>query len=162
MKRKNILFYLALFSAFLLSSCDVEGPFDAKLDAPFVYIVDANGLGKSEVWALAEGLTTDYYIKLSSGTRDEELTVRFEIVPGNGLREGVDYTILSPSSDQVVFTPGLYDRSVRIRWIPHAIDPSKDNTLTISLTEVSDQKVFVGFPGPTQKNANYVITKVEQ
>lgn len=161
MKSKITSLSVTLLGVLLFSSCKVDMPFYTTPENSFVYITDGNNLSKSEVWALAEGLTTDYYIKLSSGTRQSNLTVNFEIVPGDGLREGVDYSVVSPSGSSVVFTTGLYDRVIRIKWLSNSIDPSKDNTLTLRLTERSDNSVGLGLPGPAGNNVQYVITKIE-
>jgi hypothetical protein len=47
---------------------------------------------------------------------------------------------------------------VRIRWMPHRVDPSKDNTLTIRLTGNS-RSFTLGYPGPEHLQRQLVIEK---
>ena len=47
---------------------------------------------------------------------------------------------------------------IRIRWMEHTVDPTKDNTLTIRLVSNS-QNFTMGYPGPDESQRQLVITK---
>ena len=82
--------------------------------------------------------------------------VNFVVTCGNGLAEGVDYK-LATAGGKITFMPGIYEQVIKIDWLPHEIDESKDNTVTISL--VSADGVTLGYPGPDKLMTDLVIRK---
>src|SRR5690606_22197588 len=100
-----------------------------------------------------------YQVYLSSAPQTQAVDVEFRLVPGNGLREGVDYEVLTPGRI-LSFLPGIYDMPIRIRWLPSpAFDETKDNTLTIELVG-NNRGITMGLPGPDQRQRTFVITKI--
>ena len=85
------------------------------------------------------------------------LVVNYEIVVGDGLQEGVDYELVT-TGNQLTFEPGIYDMPIRIKWLAHPVDETKDNTLTIRLTGNS-QSLHLGVPGPDGLQKQLVIEK---
>ena len=107
----------------------------------------------------AQGTVTGTYkVHLSTVKPDNTIVVKWDVFPGNGMKEGVDYSIES-ASKSLQFYSGVYDREIKIKWLKHDIDPAKDNTVTISLTECSQPDILLGMPGPSKKNKDIVITK---
>ncbi|MDR2627669.1 MAG: hypothetical protein LBC40_06520 [Dysgonamonadaceae bacterium] len=124
---------------------------------PFIRITNDNGQTVFEIDRNAD-YTATYYIYLSSAPLKENLTVRYEIIVGNGLTEGLDYEVINRSRD-IVFLPGIYDMPVRIHWLPNEnLEETKDNSLTIRL--ISNSMNFtMGLPGPDQLQQKVIITK---
>ena len=84
------------------------------------------------------------------------IVVNFTVTCGNGLAEGVDYKVAT-AGGKITFMPGIYEQVIKIDWLPHEIDESKDNTVTISL--VSADGVTLGYPGPDKLMKDLVIRK---
>ena len=84
------------------------------------------------------------------------IVVNFVVTCGNGLAEGVDYKVAT-AGGKITFMPGIYEQVIKIDWLPHEIDESKDNTVTISL--VSADGVTLGYPGPDKLMKDLVIRK---
>ena len=149
--KKIILLALCFIS---LNSCEKQ---EIIFDHPFVYITkNINSTASSEEVDGEASFQSTYYIILSSKTLSQELTVNYDFVPGNGLKEGVDYEL--PAARSVVFTVGLYEIPIRIRWLSRKVNPNEDNTLKIELTGNS-QNFTIGFPGPAKNNSVFTITK---
>lgn len=151
MKKSVLWLLLTLVS---LSACNKdEGVY---LDEPFVRISTATGQASTVVLTDVKNINT-YTVYLSSRPLSESFTVNYEIVVGNGLKAGVDYQIVTPGN-VLTFLPGIYTMPIRIRWMEHAVDPTKDNTLTIRLT--GNSKGFtLGYPGPDHVQSQVVIEK---
>ena len=62
------------------------------------------------------------------------------------------------TGNQLTFEPGIYDMPIRIKWLAHPVDETKDNTLTIRLTGNS-QNLHLGVPGPDGLQKQLVIEK---
>lgn len=138
----------------LFSGCASDRP--EVFDNPYVYI--ANDKGMSNVTVLSDmNAVNTYSVFLSSKALDRNLTVRYEVIVGDGLQPGVDFQMVT-EGNTLTFLPGIYDMPIRVRWIPHKVDPSKDNTLIIRLIS-SDPVVNMGFPGPDHNQSELVITK---
>ena len=84
------------------------------------------------------------------------IVVSFEVKCGDGLAEGRDYKVAT-AGGKITFLPGVYDQVIKIDWLPHDIDVSKDNTVTVSL--VSAEGVTLGYPGPDKLMKDLVIRK---
>ena len=85
-------------------------------------------------------------------------TVDYEFIPGDGLKEGVDYVPFS-SSRSVTIARGVTRMPVRITYNSNVLDPAKDNTLTIKLTGCSDPSLNIGYPGPAANFSKHIVTK---
>lgn len=125
----------------------------------FVCIKDESGGATSVVNSQSDQFVATYYISLVSTERDTPLTVDYDITVGNGLREGVDF-VLQSESRSVTFQPGVYSRPVRINFLRRTVDPTRDNTLTLTLTGTSDPSLLLGYPGPSHYYSRHVVTKV--
>ena len=87
--------------------------------------------------------------------------MEYEVIAGDGLKEGTDFKIQSSHRSPLTFDPGSYSRPIRVIWYKSsAFDPSKDNTLTIRLTGCSDPSIILGYPGPSKKFSQHVVTKI--
>ena len=149
--KKNIL--LIALSAVLALSCTKELP---VYDTPFFYIATQDGASTAVVGSDVENVNT-YYVTMSSVSRGENAVVDFSVIPGSGLKEGLDYEVVTQGSS-LTFLPGIYRMPVRIRWKEHVLEDSADNTLTITLTGGTDG-FCLGMPGPDAKFSSLVITK---
>ena len=98
-----------------------------------------------------------YVVSVSSKMLTTALVVNYEIVVGDGLQQGVDYELVT-TGNQLTFEPGIYDMPIRIKWLAHPVDETKDNTLTIRLTGNS-QNLHLGVPGPDGLQKQLVIEK---
>lgn len=111
----------------------------------------------SEVSINATGEFTGSYTLHYTGPKPSApIVVNFVVTCGNGLAEGVDYKVAT-AGGKITFMPGIYEQVIKIDWLPHEIDESKDNTVTISL--VSADGVTLGYPGPDKLMKDLVIRK---
>lgn len=152
--KRTILLAIASIASLTLASCAKE---EVVWDHPYIIITDEFNTSSATVNQLGTFVAT-YSVKMSTKAIDYDVAVKFEVKAGNGLTEGVDYKVIT-SGGELNFPPGVYVRPLRIEWLSNAIDPSKDNTLTIALTSNS-ANFTIGYPGPAHNNAKYVITKV--
>ena len=151
MSMKKVFYMLLMIT---LSACaDQEGEW---YDTPFVRISTETGEASTVVLSDVKNVNT-YNVYLSSTPQTEVVTVDFEILAGDGLQSGVDYEVVTEGTT-LSFLPGIYAMPVRIRWMEHRVDPSKDNTLTIRLTGNS-RGSCLGYPGPDQKQRQLLIEK---
>lgn len=125
-------------------------------DTPFVYILTSDGASTATVGSDVDNVNT-YYICLSATNVTENVTVDFSFTAGAGIKEGVDYVIVTEGTT-LTFLPGIYRMPVRVRWKPHTLDNAADNTLTIALTGCS-RDCSIGMPGPDGKMSSVTITK---
>ena len=152
---KRIAIFLMLFVG--LVSCSVNDPI--VFDGAFVYIVDESGQASSEVsWEGDKNMVT-YNLNLVCPGDFNDVIVYYELIVGDGLKEGVDFRQISSTASPILFPKGIYTMPIRIEWLRHEIDPNKDNTLTISITGCDDKRVTLGKPGPDKIGKNYIITK---
>ena len=100
--------------------------------------------------------TGSYTLHYTGPKLSAPIVVNFVVTCGNGLAEGVDYK-LATAGGKITFMPGIYEQVIKIDWLPHEIDESKDNTVTISL--VSADGVTLGYPGPDKLMKDLVIRK---
>ena len=152
--RHNILFFSTLM-LLLLSACAEE---DKPLDAPFVYLTDKFG-GISATMDSKARYTATYFMKLSSKLRTGNLEVQYKVVPGNGLQEGVDFSLTETNSNPIVFEPGVYEKTIQINWLPNNLNNTKDNTVRIILVSSNDPSVNIGRLGPDKLGSEYTIKK---
>lgn len=105
----------------------------------------------------AEGeFTGSYSVHYTGPKPSAPVSVTFSVTSGDGLAEGVDYRVAT-SGGKITFLPGVFEQTIKIDWLPHDIDPSKDNTVTVSLT--SADGVSLGYPGPDRLMKSIVIRK---
>lgn len=100
--------------------------------------------------------TGSYALHYTGPKPSAPIVVNFVVTCGNGLAEGVDYKVAT-AGGKITFMPGIYEQVIKIDWLPHEIDESKDNTVTISL--VSADGVTLGYPGPDKLMKDLVIRK---
>lgn len=100
--------------------------------------------------------TGSYTLHYTGPKPSAPIVVNFVVTCGNGLAEGVDYKVAT-AGGKITFMPGIYEKVIKIDWLPHEIDESKDNTVTISL--VSADGVTLGYPGPDKLMKDLVIRK---
>lgn len=153
--KKAIILILAATA--LLSGCR-KAP-DPIFHDYYVCIKNEAGAGSSIVNEHSNQFIDTYYVYLVSAILDTPLTVNYEIIPGDGLKEGVDYELLSQKKS-VTIARGISKAPIRINFLRHDIDPTKDNTITIQLTDCDNSKVSIGYPGPKHYLSSHVITKV--
>lgn len=99
-----------------------------------------------------------YYVHYCGILRSNDLEVKYSIIPGDGLKEGIDFE-MENAGETLKFLPGVYDLPIRISWLPNAIDTAKDNTLIIRIESCNDHDVIIGYPGPDNKGCELVIRK---
>lgn len=138
-----------------MSACAEE---EKAFDAPFVYLTDKYG-GISATMDSKALYTATYYVKLSSKLRTGNLEVQYKVVPGDGLQEGVDYSLTATNSNPIVFQPGVYEKTIQINWLPNSLNNTKDNTVRIILESSNDPSVTIGRIGPDKLGSQYTITK---
>ena len=115
----SIKSYYILFLVFILffSSCGLDE--HPQYDLKFIHIM-ANESSSITVSSKANVIGT-YNVYLSSSPTSETVTVTYEVIAGNGLKEGVDYKLLSDNT--VTFLP--VSTICRFdQWIAN-IDPTK-------------------------------------
>ena len=154
---KKLIIRLCLLAACLLAtSC--QDQLNIMFKDFFVCIKDANGEDKSVVPSFSNEYWVSYFVELHAETRQSDVVVTYEVVPGDGLKEGVDYIL--NESKTVTFPKNVYRMPLRIQYMRHTVDVSKDNTLTIRLLSTNDPEVSVGYPGPSKKYSTHTVTKV--
>lgn len=143
-------------SLFLGTSCGLSE--DILLDQPFFHIMENNT--STSIVNESATLTATYNVYFSAKRQTESVDLVYEIIVGDGLKEGVDFELVNKSSRTITFLPGIYDMPIRIKWKPRPIDPTKDNTLKIRL--VSNSKGYnLGLPGPSGNQREFIITKTK-
>ena len=117
----------------------------ATFDGAFVAFDSA----KSSVVSIdAEGeFTGSYTVHYTGPKPSAPIVVSFAVTCGDGLSEGIDYKVATVGG-KITF---------KIDWLPHDIDETKDNTVTISL--LSAEGVTLGYPGPDRLMKDLVIRK---
>ena len=146
---------ILLFATLLVAGCAKnELPL---FDEPFAYIETSTGSDNAVVGADMKAVVT-YYIGISCAAFTDPIDVSFQVTCGDGLQAGIDYEVLTAGTS-VSFLPGIWRMPVRIRWMEHPIDETKDNTVVIALTGAQPGTFTLGYPGPAAKGSKLVITK---
>lgn len=150
--KRNILYLSSLI--LLLTSCGLnELP---EYNLKYIHIM-MNESSETTVSSKANMIGT-YNVYLSAPASEETVTVTYEIIAGDGLKEGVDYKIIT-QGNILTFLPGIYDMPIRIQWFSNTLDPKKDNTLKIKLIS-NDKGYSIGLPGPNQNQSVFTIRKI--
>ena len=151
---KKIIPIIILATALLCGCSD-----RIKINTPFfVSVKSESGAESTHVLSTANNLVLQYPVNLVCTERSEDVLITFEVVPGNGLKEGVDYTL--PASRTLTFSKGEYLKYIRINYLNHVVDKTKDNTVVIRLVSSSDPDIVIGYPGPSKKFSTHTITKI--
>ncbi len=100
-----------------------------------------------------------YYIYYSTPGTNKDLMVNYRIEPGNGLKEGRDYQVIT-TENPLLFPAGIYQRPIQIRWLERELDETQDNTLSIIIEDVNNNDVAIGLPGPARNQSQFIIKKV--
>ena len=113
---------------------------------------------KSSVVSIDAGgeFTGSYTLHYTGPKPSAPIVVSFAVTCGDGLSEGIDYKVATVGG-KITFMPGIYEQTIKIDWLPHDIDETKDNTVTISL--VAADGVTLGYPGPDRLMKDLVIRK---
>lgn len=98
-----------------------------------------------------------YNVHYTGETPAARFAVTWEIIAGEGLKEGVDFEVEN-SSRTLTFMPGVFSQPIRIHWLPHELDGAKDNSLVIRLKS-GPEDVILGMPGPDGVNRQITIIK---
>lgn len=98
-----------------------------------------------------------YNVHYTGETPSVRFSVTWEIIPGDGLKEGVDY-VVENSSRTLTFMPGVFSQPIRIHWCPNELDATKNNSLIIRLKSGPDD-VILGMPGPDESFRQITILK---
>lgn len=151
-KVKNIILLLLLVLTVTACNKEMATPYDN----PFFYI-HVNNSETVNIQYNRSGVV-DYKVYLSSKSQFETINLQYAFEIGDGLKEGVDFEILSPSRS-LIFSPGVIERTISIRWISHPLDASKNNTLTIKLLG-NDKGINIGLPGPDKKQSSLKFIKI--
>ena len=155
--RRTLITLCSLFLAVLtLTSC--EDQLNIRFKDFYVCIKDSNNTDKSTILSTSNEFWVSYFVYLVSEKRDGDLTVEYEVIPGDGLKEGVDYKLTAERT--VTFPKNVYRMPLRIQYMRHEVDPTKDNTLTTRLKSCSDPSIILGYPGPSKKFSQHVVTKI--
>jgi len=152
MRILNKITELAMLMSIAVSaaSCNKITLFDeafVAFDTAKSSVVSINAIGE---------FTGSYTLHYTGPKPSAPIVVNFVVTCGNGLAEGVDYKVAT-AGGKITFMPGIYEQVIKIDWLPHEIDESKDNTVTISL--VSADGVTLGYPGPDKLMKDLVIRK---
>lgn len=153
---------LPLFAALvLLSGC--ERHTETFFDTPFVRIEDATGMSTMGVDHTLDNQLTEIRVIVSASKNyfTAPITVDYEVIVGNGLKEGTDFRIQSSHRSPLTFSLGTYSLPIRLIWYKSAsFDPSKDNTLTLRLTGCSVPEMLLGVPGPDEKKKEFIFKQL--
>lgn len=152
---KKIILTLTL--AIMASGCNDS--VNSVFSDYFVCIKDEYNSEKSVVEDTFNNFTVSYYVNLIAPTLDSDVTVYYDIVVGDGLKEGVDFT-LAKKGTSITIPRGINRMPIRITYKKHDIDPGKDNTITIRLTGIDKEGISIGYPGPKAKYSSHTITKI--
>jgi len=143
----------------MLLLCSCEDRLNIVFEDYYVCIKDETDSAVSTVKSSVDNYVATYYVGLVSPILDSPLTVNYEIIVGDGLKEHVDYELQSDKK-YVTIARGIWKMPIRIKYLKHTVDETKDNTITIRLTGCSDESINVGYPGPSAKFSTHVVTKI--
>ncbi|SKB40946.1 hypothetical protein SAMN05660841_00371 [Sphingobacterium nematocida] len=153
MKKISRVIVVLLLSVMMIS-CNKE--LVKPYDHPFFYIHVAQA---SEINVQASrNEVVDYKVFFSTKLQYEPIKLQYEIIVGDGLKEGVDFEVLSNRSE-LVFKPGYFELPITIRWKANPLNPSANNYVIIRLLN-NDKGITVGLPGPDKKQTELKINKI--
>lgn len=147
--------YILIGVLFIFSACNCNE--DIINDNTYLHIMADNGSSNVTIGSDVKNIAT-YSVFLSSRLISDKFDVSYKITVGDGLTEGIDYQLITTGTT-LSFLPGIYDMPIRVRWLPHTVDSTKDNTLKITLVS-NTLGLTMGVPGPSGLQRELVITKV--
>lgn len=157
MKKTIFIFFAALTA---LSGCH---KLEYRVyDNPYIFIAekgDATYLETSRVSARKNNFVKEYDVYFSTRAVDYPVTVNYEIIVGEGLQQGLDFTLDTPGTS-LTFQPGTYILPIQITYLKNSVSSDNDNTITIKLT-AADKDITIGIPGAEIHNASHTITKTK-
>ena len=112
MNMKSSRYVALMLGALLLCGCDIN---DLKQFTDYYMAFDISRSSTTTVNEAGE-FAGSYSIHFCTAKRDETVSVNVEVIPGDGLRENVDYKVITSTS--VKFAPGVYDKTFTIQWLP--------------------------------------------
>lgn len=144
--------------------CSCEKHEDILFDTPFVTVTGADKISTGMVVDKdGNNLLTELCVSInvSKNYNSEAVEIEYELIVGDGLKEGTDFKVQSSCTSPVTFKTGTYDMPIRILWYrTPSFDASKDNTLTVKLTKSSIPEMVIGSPGLERtKKDRFVFTK---
>ena len=150
-----------MLGAALLCSC--EDRVKVLFDTPFCSIVDEGGSSSSmSVSNDVDGYLTVVYVKMSVSNNYfvSPITIEYDMIVGDGLKEGVDFEIQKTTCSPLLFEQGTYSKPIRLLWYKNpGFDPDKDNTLTLEIKSSSVPEMILGYPGPDSLHKTFKFTK---
>lgn len=159
--------FLGIFMAAALLFCGCDWHEDVYFDTPYAFIFDNAGGSSSTIDSRfgkgVESVLTELKVSVSLSEKrfSEPVTVEYEIIAGDGLKEGVDYKVQPSTASPLTFSQGTYSLPVRIMWLKtETPDASKDNTLTIRISGSDMPDMVLGYPGPSHRGQAFVYTKI--
>ncbi len=156
---KHILPWLAALA--LLCGC--ERHTEVFFDTPFVRIEDANGGSSMVIDHTLDNVLTEIRVLVSASKNyfSTPIIVEYEVIVGNGLKEGTDFRIQASHRSPLTFDPGTYSLPIRVIWSKSTtFDPSKDNTLIFRITQTSVPEMLLGVPGPDSKKKEFIFKQL--
>lgn len=158
------LFITLAAALIILGLTGCEDNTNILFDTPFVSITGEDGNSSSEqIQNKNDGYLSTLIVRVCASDNffKEALTVDYELICGDGLKEGVDFTLQKSTSSPLKFDKGVYKMPVRIRWNTNKnFDPTKDNTLVIRLTGCSVPDMEIGYPGPDKIHSSFTFKKI--
>ena len=158
MKNRYILILAAIA---LLCGCQKHQ--EVFFDTPFVRIEDANGKAAMDIDHKIDNMLTEIRVVVSASSNyfQEPINVEYEVIAGDGIKEGEDFRIQASHRSPLTFDPGTYTLPIRVIWYKATdFDPAKDNTLTLRLTGTSVPEMLLGVPGPDKKRSEFIFKKL--
>lgn len=152
--RKVLNILVACVLSLITLSCNKE--LATPYDHPFFYI-HVNNASQINLQA-TRNETVDYKVFFSTKMQYEPVTLKYEVIVGNGLQEGVDFELVN-TSKELIFKPGYFEMPITIKWKSNTLDNSKDNSVIIRLVS-NDKNITIGMPGPDKKQAELKIVKI--
>ena len=159
MKNRYILTIVAAIA--LLCSCEKHT--EVYFDTPFVRREDANGKATMDIDHTLDNMLTEIRVVVSASNNyfTEPITVEYEVIVGDGLKEGEDFRIQASHRSPLTFSPGTYALPIRVIWYKATdFDPAKDNTLRLRLTGTSVPGMQLGVPGPGGKRSEFIFKQL--
>ena len=159
--KKTILSILTTLLVLSASSC--QDHIVVLFDTPFFAITDIDGtLSEMDINKDANGIVElKVRFVVSNHYYQEPVTLSYDLVCGDGIKEGVDFAVQPTTASPLTFNPADgYERIIRIVFYKNpAFDASKDNTLRVRLSGSSLKNAVMGYPGPDHLKSEFVFTK---
>lgn len=143
--------------------CSCEDSLNIVFDTPFVYITDEGGSSSATITNELDYVLSALTINVNASNNyfKEPITIEYEIIAGDGLKESVDFKVQPNTKSPLTFEPGVYSKPVRIGWYKNKdFDPSKDCSLTVKITSSTLDAMVIGYPGPNAKYSSYKFNKI--